>query len=137
MNMETLMVELDEVDLDSLLVNWLPVFGTPMLPMLVTALGDAFVQHEDRGTVYFLDAGAGLIEHVCESADELNELLEDPEFIDHYFDPEAVARLAEAGLERAPDQVYALRNPASAGGSWELGNIELLAVAAHLGRGPR
>ena len=136
MSLEHLAVELDDVDLDTLLNAWLPLIGPGQLPMLVTALGDVFVQHEASGRVSFLYTSYNQLEAVCGSADELTELLEDPEFVDHYFDPGVVATLAASGMSREPNEVFALLKPRSAGGDWDADNIVVLEVAEHLARGP-
>jgi hypothetical protein len=120
-----LAVDLDDVDPNRLLLGWEERLGGEWLPMLVTALGDAFVQSLADGRVAFLDYASATLEPVCGSADELEELLENPEFLEHYFDPEAVQRLLAAGVAREADQVYALAAPKSAGGDWTLDNVLL------------
>lgn len=126
-----LAVDLDDVDPNRLLLGWVERLGGEWLPMLVTALGDAFVQSLDDGRVAFLDYASASLEPVCGSADELEELLENSEFVEHYFDPDAVQHLQAAGVVRESDQVYALVVPKSAGGDWTLDNVGTRTVTEH------
>lgn len=136
MSMEHLTVDLDGVDLESLLEAWQDILGGDSLPMLVTALGDVFVQEVRSGRVSFLQTASGHSEVVCGSADELQELLENPEFVEHYFDPAAVSTLDASGLARGPDEVYTLLVPGWEGGDWEGDNIVVRGVVEHLARAP-
>lgn len=130
-DLQALAVDLEEIDPLGLLLGWQSRLGGEWLVMLVTALGDAFVQSPGDGQVAFLDFASATLEPVCATAQQLEALLEDPEFIEHYFDPAAQAQLQAAGLQRQPDEVYALRTPATAGGQWTLGNVLLRPVQAH------
>jgi hypothetical protein len=132
--MEHLTVDLDAVDLHTLLDAWQPRLGGRAMPMLVTALGDVFVQDLRTGRVSFLQASSGQVEAVCDSADALEELLENPEFVEHYFDPPAVSTLDASGLARGPDEVYALLVPGWEGGDWEGDNIVVRPVVEHFQR---
>jgi hypothetical protein len=131
LDFESLAVELDEIDPNRLLLGWEGRLGGEWLPMLVTALGDAFVQSVGEGRIAFLDYATAELEPVCDHPDQLEELLEDPEFVEHYFDPQAIAKLDAAGLSRDPDQVYALRISQAAGGDWTLDNVVVRGVDAH------
>lgn len=136
MSMEHLTVDLDGVHLESLLDAWQRILGSDAMPMLVTALGDVFVQDVPSGRVSFLQTSSGQFEAVCGSADELQALLENPEFVEHYFDPAAVSTLDASGLARGPDEVFTLLVPGWEGGDWEGDNIVVRGVVEHLARAP-
>lgn len=136
MSMEHLMVDLEQVDLHTLLQAWTPTVGDQALPMLVTALGDVFVQDLRSGRVSFLQTSSGQLEAVCNSAEELESLLENPEFVEHFFDPAAVSTLDASGLARGPDEVYALLVPGWEGGDWEGDNIVVRPLLEHFQRVP-
>ena len=110
--------------------KWLEVEGKT--PILVTAFADMFMQAPDG--IWFLDTYEGKLKRVCDTREELSDLLNTEKGDDLYlFGP--IARRAESeGLRLGPDECYDFKVHPVLGGSLDLSNIEKRSflVAFHL-----
>lgn len=120
------------LDRDTLLKSWTWAMEEPMLPVLITAMGDAFAQGES-GAVYFVDATCGTIDRVSEDGASFEALLADTTFVTEKMFPARVVSLRAADLNLGPGEVYSHINPLVFGGEEEIGNYEVINVAVHLG----
>src|SRR5687768_2617031 len=130
--LEDLTVDFGHTDRAALLADWEWLIGPHRLPILVTALGHAFVQDTGDGTVHQLDTVFGDVEQVAASEDELRALLGDREFVIERLTAQLVADLRSAGLELGPGQVYAFRTPPALGGEVTVENAEVADLEVHL-----
>ena len=84
MTLADLTVDVDHLDRDRLLDDWRWLIGSAKRLVLVSAIGDAFLQDTDDGAIHLLDTAAGSCAVVARDAGEFRSLLEDPAWVtDH------------------------------------------------------
>ncbi|MBV8036335.1 T6SS immunity protein Tdi1 domain-containing protein [Roseateles sp.] len=126
-----LAADFDVEQRESLLVEWHWLIGEHRLPILFAAIGNAFVQDLEDGSVHLLDAGEGRLTQVAQSADEFGELINDGGFVRAWFDVQAIAELKAAGRTLAPGQVWGFIQPPVLGGTFSTDNYEPTDMAVH------
>jgi hypothetical protein len=129
--LDALTVNFQHVERERLLEDWRWLIGPCKQPILVAAIGDAFLQDEDDGTVWVLDVGTPELFQVAESFEAFRAQLADRDFVMDHFAVEVVVSLQEQGSVLAPGQVYSLRHPPFAGGAFALDNLEPCDVSVH------
>ena len=131
MTFDDLTVSFQHLDRSSVLEDWAWLTGKRKLPILLTAAGDAFVQHIDDGTIHFLDVGANQIRRVATSPDTFSELLSDREFVAGYFNVQLVGDLRLNGSVLKPGQIYSYVKPPVLGGQYILENFHVADIEVH------
>ncbi len=120
-----------QIKRESLLSSWRWLIGNSKLPVLLTVMGDAFVQDTEDGSVHLLSVGPGTIEKVADSFDEFREILSDRTFVMDHFVPSLVVDLRDAGSILEPGQLYGFKVPPILGGEYVLENLEPTDIAVH------
>ena len=126
-----LIASFGELNRESLLLRWRWLIGDGKSPVLLTAMGDAFVQDAEDGSVHLLSVGPGTIERVADSFEEFREVLSDPDFLVEHFVPSLVANLRTRGCVLEPGQLYGFKVPPILGGGYVLENLEPTDIATH------
>ena len=129
--LKDLTVAFDADQRDNLLSEWHWLIGERRLPILIAAVGNAFVQDADGGTVLLLDAGEGSLTQVSESVDEFRNLLNDEDFVRANFHVEVVAEMKLAGRVLEPGQVWGFIRPPVLGGAFDTDNYEPTDLVVH------
>jgi len=119
------------IDGAELVQDWQWLVGERRLPVLLTALGDAFLQDVSDGSVHLLATGAGTTEQVAATSKEFAALLNDKEFVVENFAPEIVVELRALGLTLAPGQLYGYKIPPVLGGEYSTSNLEPTDIRIH------
>ena len=104
MTLDDLTVSFAHIDRAALLADWQWLIGQQRYPILLTAIGDAFVQDADDETVHFLNCGAASIVPICSGIIEFRDLLTQREFVIKNFAPQIVAQLRQNGLTLTPHE---------------------------------
>ena len=120
-----------QIKRESLLSSWRWLIGESKLPVLLTVMGDAFVQDTEDGSVHLLSVGPGTIERVADSIDEFREVLSDRTFVMDHFVPNLVVELRTAGHILEPGQLYGFKVAPILGGGYVLDNLEPTDIAVH------
>lgn len=126
-----LTVNVAHLNQSTLLEDWEWLLGASRLPILVTALGDAFLQDEETGEITLLSAGPGEFQQICEDVDSFRSLLADQEFVTEYFVPGVVIQLRDAGVVLGEGQLYGFKTPPALGGEYVIENHEPTDIAVH------
>jgi Domain of unknown function (DUF1851) len=126
-----LTVGFEHVDREALLSDWEWLIGPHRLPILISAVGDAFVQDTRDGTVHQLDATFGELDPVAADDQELRALLGDREFVMDRLAVQLYGDLRQAGLELGPGQVYSWKVLPALGGEIALENAEVADLEVH------
>lgn len=129
--MNDLTVYFGHLDQASLLEDWIWLIGPTRFPILVTALGDAFLQDAETGEVLLLLSGTGEIQKVCNDIDAFRALLEDHEFVSDHFVPGIVVKLRESGAVLGERQLCSFKTPPVLGGAYSVENLEPIDIAVH------
>src|SRR5262245_27387441 len=101
-----LTVNFQHLNRESLIDSWRWLIGTTIQIILLTVVGDAFLQDVQGGTVHFLDTVAGDIQLIAQSYDDLQALISDKNFVVNYFAVELYADLQQQGKSLSAGQIY-------------------------------
>lgn len=130
LTLKDLTVNFEGVDSTRLLEDWKWLLPTGARPVLVTAMGDVFVQAES-GSVHFLDTYAGSVAKVSDDGDEFRALLRDVDFVTDHMYPDRFAELVDAGMVLQPGQCYDFKFPGVLGGEDAVENMEMTDLVVH------
>jgi hypothetical protein len=128
--LDDLTVNFRHLDRNALLADWRWLIGTEKVPILLTAIGDAFVQDTD-GSIHLLDVAAGELKAVAETMDAFHALLSDKQFVSDYFAVEMIHDLKVQGRTLEPGQVFSFKIPPVLGGKYLLWNVEPADIEVH------
>ena len=77
MTLDDLTVNFEHVNREGLLSDWIWLIGESKLPILISTIGDAFLEDTDDGTVHHLEVAAGQISRVADNIDTFVGKLQD------------------------------------------------------------
>jgi Domain of unknown function (DUF1851) len=126
-----LTVNVDHLDQERLLDDWRWLIGPSRRLILVSAIGDAFLQDEDDSTIHLLDTAAGSCVLVAHDADEFGSLLADPAWVTDHLAALVIGDFRRNDLRLERGQIYSWKRPPVLGGEYELSNAEASDIAAH------
>ncbi len=129
--MSHLLVDASHLDHRELLREWQWLVGDARLPFLVTALGDAFLQDVNDGTIHLLSVGEGTLEQVAADMPAFEASLQDRQFVLGAFVPGIVARLHEEVRPLNPGEVYSYRVAPRLGGDYAIDNLAPCDITQH------
>ncbi len=124
-----LSVNFAHIERETLLADWQWLVGDAM-PILVSAVGDAFLQNE-AGEIYWLETGSGEFEQVAHSYEDFQAKLRDKDLVHDWFLVPIVAELKEQGLTLEPGKLYGFKKLPILGGEYEAENFELTDIQVH------
>ena len=124
-----LTVSFDHLDRSKLVEDWQWLVGGA-LPILVTSVGDAFLQNES-GEIYWLITGSAEFEKVANSYEEFQKKLEDNELIHEWFLVPVVAQLKEKDVLLETGQLYGFKQLPVLSGEYEPENFEPTDIEVH------
>ena len=110
--------------------KWLDLAGK--VPVLVTAFADVFLQASDG--IWFLDTYEGKLKKICETKEQLHDLLHTEKAQDLYLFAPFVQRAISEGMALTEEECYDFKLHPVVGGALEMENIEKRSflVALHL-----
>jgi len=124
-----LAVSFEHLDRSKLIEDWQWLVGSAQ-PILVTSVGDAFLQTES-GEVFWLVTGNAEYEKVAGSYEEFQIKLKDDELVHEWFLLPIVAQLKEQGLILENGKLYSFKQLPVLGGKYEPENFELSDIEVH------
>lgn len=127
---DDLTVNFDYSKEESLLEAWKWLVGEDMRPILISSIGDMFLQNEP-GEVFWLDVGRGELTKVADTVEEFKLLLEDEETVREWFLIELVAALKREQMQLGPNQVYGYKQLPILGGEYIPENLEPTDIEVH------
>lgn len=131
LTLNDLTVSISHLDRKALLRDWLWLIGPNKVPVLVTALGNAFLLDQEEGTVHVLDAGPATLQQVAACTDEFKKRLREKDFVIEHFAPIIVVRMRERGQTLRPGQLYGFRKAPALGGEYSPDNLEPTDIDVH------
>jgi hypothetical protein len=127
---DDLTVNFDSYKEEDLVEAWLWMIGEDKRLILISSVGDMFLQNENRG-VFWLDVGRGELIQVADSVEEFEALLEDEETIREWFLVELVVALKREGMQLVPGKLYGYKKLPVMGGEYAPENFELTDIEVH------
>ncbi len=124
-----LTVNFEHLDRSALIEDWSWLVGSS-LPILITSLGDAFLENES-GEIFWLITGSAELEKVAESYEEFQEKLHDDALVYDWFLVSIVAKLKEQGTALEPGKLYGFKQLPILGGKYEVENFELTDIEVY------
>jgi hypothetical protein len=122
-----LTVKFDPRDGD-LLADWRWLVGNTSYPILISALGDAFLQETD-GSIWWLDVGAGKFYKVAQSGNEFKQAT--AANVNEWFTPQLVGDLLACGVTLGTDECFSFKKPPVLGGEYNPENMEPTNLSVH------
>jgi hypothetical protein len=127
-----LTVSPDGVDLDCLLSEWRWLVDESFRPVVISALGDLFLRHDD-GRIFWLSSGWGRLTEVARNAEEFRRLMAQRENAEEWFIPNLVGDILTAGQRLGPGQCFGYKAPPVLGGELAPDNFEPTDLQVHFG----
>ena len=126
-----LTVNFSHLDRQAILEDWRWLIGTEKQPILLSAIGDAFLQDPDDGSIHLLDVGSGTLEPIAASVPEFQELLRDTEFVTNVLVPQIIVEARNAGKTLGPGELYSFEHPPVLGGEYSAENMVPTDILVH------
>jgi Domain of unknown function (DUF1851) len=126
-----LTVNIDDLDSERLLDDWRWLIGPSKRLVLVSAIGDAFLQDDGDGSIHLLDTAAGSCSLVAQDAGEFRSLLADSAWVTDNLAALVIADFLGNDLRLERGEIYSWKRPPVLGGEYELANAETSDIAVH------
>ena len=125
-----LTVNFEHIDRAKLVEDWQWLIGSTALPILVTSVGDIFLQ-ETSGEIYWLISGNAEYEKVAETYEEFQSKLQNNDIVHEWFLVPVVAQLKRQGVHLEQGKLYGFKQLPTLGGAYEANNYELTDIEVH------
>ena len=130
LGLEELTISLENLDGDELLSEWRWLVDESYSPVLVSAVGDLFVQGQD-GSIWWLCTATGQFTQVAPDLTEFQRLTRQPNPSREWFLPDIVGHFRKVGVLLQPGKCYSYKVPPFLGGKTEPNNMELTDICIH------
>ncbi|SEK16809.1 MULTISPECIES: T6SS immunity protein Tdi1 domain-containing protein [unclassified Variovorax] len=131
MTLDDLTVNFQHLQREKVLEDWAWLLGGDAVPILITAVGNAFVEDPSTGEVKLLDVGSPDVVPVAASASEFQDLLTQREFVLRFFDASLMVELLNTGQPLKAGQVFGFKRLPSLGGYYIVDNFEPTDIEVH------
>jgi len=120
----------DSFDFDALLADWRWLVPESQVPIVVTALGDLFLQDDDN-SVHWLDTGAGTLTRVADNLAAFEKMIVQPQHADKGLLPQLIGDLIHDGQVLAAGQCYSWEVPPGLSGEVSADNVRPKDIKVH------
>lgn len=131
MNINDLTVSFAHLNPETLFEDWEWLIEENKHPVMITKAGDAFLQDNNTGEVYFLDTVEGLLSQVASTGDEFMALLSDVDFVMEHFAVNLIAPLLKEEESIQDGMLYGWKKPCVLGGEFSTDNLEPTDIEVH------
>ncbi|WP_454677075.1 T6SS immunity protein Tdi1 domain-containing protein [Achromobacter marplatensis] len=131
MTFDDLIARAQHLDSGTLLEDWSWLLGENHSPVLITAIGNVFVQNMNSGEIQLLDVGSADLVPVAGSSAEFQELIQQQDFVVQFFDAGLVGALRASGLNLSDGQLFGFKLLPSLGGEYTVENFEPTDIEVH------
>ena len=132
MTLNDLTISPNTFNLEELLEAWEWLLEEKSRIVLITALGDLFLQGES-GQVYFLDTCGGKIKLVSDNGQDFEDSLSNVNFVTEHFYPNLIFDYRKCGLTLNEGECYGHKQFLILGGKDTVENIEPTNAEVHIG----
>jgi hypothetical protein len=119
-----LTVDFHHLNREKLVQEWQWLISDTMLPIMISSIGDLFLEDVDEA-IYWLNIGTAELQKIADSAEEFQEKLKDKTLLNEWFIVALVADLKASGKELTRGMVYGFKQLPILGGTYEVENFEL------------
>ena len=125
-----LIIDFKHIERSRLVEDWSWLVGGSALPILISSVGDMFLQ-ETSGEIFWLITGSADYKKVASDYEEFQNKLNDAELVKEWFLISVVAQLKENGVLLQHGKLYGFKQLPVLGGSYEASNFELTDIEVH------
>lgn len=125
-----LLADTRDIELEDLREPWRWLVGDAYTPILVTAIGDMFLSHED-GRIFHLHTGLGKLSLAASDEAAFRQLLLSQAAANEWLAAHLVQQLKAQGQELKPGECYSYEMPPTLGGKIEADNLQPADVLVH------
>lgn len=133
MTLDDLTVSFRHLQGETVLSDWTWLLGASAAPLLITAVGNAFVQDPSSGEIKLLDVGSADLVPVAASTAEFEDLLTQREFVAKFFDVQLVGELLKSGQTLAAGELFGFKRLPTMGGDYVVDNFAPTDIEVHFG----
>ncbi len=127
---DDLAVNFDDFRSEDLLKDWRWLIGPSAQPILISSVGDAFLQDE-TGKILWLETGVGVITEIAPSYEEFEAELNNQEKVSEWFLVPIIADLKALNILIEGGQCYSYKQLPILGGEYEASNFEPKDLSLH------
>lgn len=128
---DDLTVDFKHLNASTLLADWEWLIGTKKLPILISAIGNAFIEDVEDGSIHVLDVGSGELRLIADTSSEFRDLLGDEEFVADEFVVQIIGEFLAHGPKLMAGQIYSFKHPPVLGGEFDIENLEPTDMEVH------
>ena len=128
--LQDLSKDITKIDQPDILECWLWSLHDIKRIVIVTLLGDLFVEANDN-SIYWLQTDSGDLNKVADNIQQFQELLNDESNLDNWFLPLLIEKLLIAGKTLKENEVYSYLKLPAIGGEYSIDNIKSTDIAVH------
>ncbi len=125
-----LTIDFSQIDHQKLTEDWQWVLHPSMFPILISSIGDMFLQ-DNEGKIYWLNVGDGTLTLVAEDLDIFNKKLQNDDIANEWFMFDLVMSLKTSGLELTEGNLFSYKILPVLGGLYEPENFTLMDIERH------
>lgn len=129
-NLDDLTVKFNHTSPEKLTEDWTWLIGTDKTPILVSAIGDMFLQGVNQ-KIYWLDVGGGSFEIIANDMNEFEKKLTDIELVNDWFLIDLTTKLRISDKKLGDGQLYSYKKLPLIGGDYSVDNFEPTDVEVH------
>jgi hypothetical protein len=115
---------------DNLIADWTWLIGTDKKPILVSAIGDLFLQ-DNNEKIYWLEVGSGKLELIADRIENFKEKLKDIEQVNEWFMIDLTTNLRLSDKKLKDGQLYSYKKLPVIGGDYTADNFEPTDIEVH------
>ena len=130
MKLDRLIKDISKIDTADIISEWLWLFENQKQVVLVSSIGDMFLENSDNA-IYWLDIGMAELTCVAENLTEFKTLLSDEISINNWFLPGLVDQLIDEGKILKHNEVYSFKKPPILGGDFSPNNFDTTDISVH------
>jgi hypothetical protein len=129
-NLDDLTVKIKDVSVDRLTEHWTWLIGTDKTPIMVSAIGDMFLQGHNK-KIYWLDVGGGEHKLIAERIQDFEEKLKNIEQVNEWFMIDLTTELRLSDKQLNEGQLYSYKKLPILGGDYTADNFAPLDIEEH------
>jgi len=129
-NLGDLIIKFNDIPVSKLIVDWTWLIGIDKIPIMVSAIGDMFLQDNDK-KIYWLDVGGGTLAQVAEGIDDFEEKLKNIELVNKWFMIDLTTQLRSSNKKLTECEVYSYNKLPIIGGDYSIDNFEPTDIEVH------